>query len=365
MKNIKISVLLSTNRINKKVNPYIKKVKKGCKKLRNEKIFTDEFNSLIKDSVCNVNHFLEISLNSLQNQTFRNFELIISHKYPEDALDVVKKYNDINLKLVREKHSIWHDLGEQYHTVANNKNSAFIHSQGELIFHIDDLTLFNNHVLQEAWDEYKKNNYITSRTFRCITYDKKCSSNELTKKRIGNMKFEWKHDGWIGQHKPLCYTDNPEENMKQNSSIYKSMLWTCGASISRNELIKLNGYEELLDGNLCGIDMDAGDKLAEMSKYNRVASRNYIYEIDDPTPKNMIRNDNILRRICHQIGNPKHIKANSWKPTEAQIRKYYIWHIKNHGVCPDKNWNKFMNVPLFNISNLIKDKEKYSEVTYQ
>lgn len=359
--NPKISVLLATNRINNNVFPYIKKVQRGCKHIHDKKIFTDEFNRLIKDRVYGIHHFLESTLNSLSNQSFRDFEVIISHRYPEDALDVVRKYDDINLNLVREKHSIWHDLGEQYHTVANNKNSAFIHSQGELIFHTDDLTFFNDDVLQEAWNEYKKNNYITSRTFRCITYNGK-HGNSITQK--GNMKTEWQKNGWVGQHKPLSLDDNPENNMKETSLIFNNMFWTCGASVSRNEIIGINGYEELLDGSLCGIDMDAGDRLAKISKYKRVASRNYIYEIDDPTPKNMIRNDNMLRRFCHQIGNPRHVKANSWKPNKEQMRKYYIWHIRNHGVCPDKNWDKFMDVPKFKIQDLIDNKEKYSEVIY-
>ena len=56
-------------------------------------------------------------------------------------------------------------------TVANNKNTAFMNSSGELIYHIDDLTFFNENLLQEAWDLYQDGKYMTGRTVRCITYD--------------------------------------------------------------------------------------------------------------------------------------------------------------------------------------------------
>ena len=74
-------------------------------------------------------HFLEPTLISLERQKFKDFELILSHRYPEDAERIIKEF-DFPIKLVKEKHSIWHDLCEQYHTVANTKNTEFINSSG-------------------------------------------------------------------------------------------------------------------------------------------------------------------------------------------------------------------------------------------
>jgi len=331
----KISVLLATNRINKNVFPYMKKCVDNLDKIDDD-TFTKEFKDLAHYCLKDVSHMLEPTIISLCNQTFKDFEVIISHRYPKDAERILDG-SSFEYKLVKEKHSIWHDLGDQYHTVANNKNTAFINSSGELIYHIDDLTFFNENLLQEAWDEYKRGNYITGRTVRCITYDKK---NKDKIKKIGPNKTRIIKNGWKGEHKPLT-------NTKEHQSIPMSMYWTCSASISAEELLKINGYDELYDGSLAGIDMDAGNRLSMISKYNRVASNNYLYEIDDPTPKNMVRDDVMMRNIFRV----NHIIGNSWKPKPYMVRRYENWHKHNIGEL-DSNWNKFMEVPLYNIKRI-------------
>jgi len=333
----KISVLLATNRVNRNVFPYIQKCVDGLDYLQ-EDTFTDEFYELCNNTLLNIQyHFLETSLISLSNQKFKDFEVIISHRYPKDAEMIVKEYVDnynVPIRLVKEKHSVWHDLGEQYHTVANNKNTAFINSSGELIYHIDDLTFFNENLLQEAWDEYQNGNYMTGRTVRCITYDKNLE-NSIDK--VGPNKIQITKNGWTGQKKPLT----------NDKYIPMNMFWTCSASVSAEELLEINGYDELYDGSLAGIDMDAGNRLSRISNYNRIASENYLYEIDDPTPKNMVRDDVLMRKIFRV----SHIRANSWKPKKFQIRRYENWHKHTLGEL-DPNWDKFMDIPFYNIERI-------------
>ena len=332
---IKISVLLATNRLNKNVFPYMKRAVDGIPKLQ-KNTFTPEFQNLAKKSLLGIKHFIQPTLRSLNSQTFRDFELVISHRYPDDLPDIVDEY-EFPIKIIKEKHSIWHDLGEQYHTVANNKNTAFINSSGELIYHIDDLTFFNENLLQEAWDLYQESKYMTGRTVRCITYDKDIYSNNKQEK-VGPGKVNITKNGWYGQNKPLIfdYHEHPEIPM--------NMFWTCSASVSAKELLDINGYEELYDGSLSGIDMDAGNRLFKISKYRRVASDTYLYEIDDPTPKNMVRDDVMMRQLMRV----NHTKANSWKPTNVQMKKYKRWHEHTKDKL-DINWNKFIDVPIYNI----------------
>jgi len=332
-----ISVLLSTNRLNDKVFKYIKKVQDGYKKNNDIEIFKSEFNPLFDMHVMDTKHLLEMTLSSLASQTFKDFELVISHKYPEDAKDVIKLF-DFPIKLIKEKHSIWHDLGEQYHTVANTKNTAFINSSGELIYHIDDLTFFNQNLLQEAWDLYKDDKYMTGRTFRCITYD---GNKKDGIEKIGANKFRHSKNGWVGEYKPLTMEGD-------HIQIPMSMFWTCSASVSAEELLEINGYDELYDGSLAGIDMDAGTRLATISNYDRVASNNLLYEIDDPTPKNMVRDDVMMRKIFRV----RHIRANSWKPRNNQRQRYKMWHTTMK-LDLDPNWARFMDVPLYDLKRII------------
>ena len=332
----KISVLLATNRINKKVFPYMKKCVDNLDKIK-DNTFNEEFKNLATYCLTDISHILEPTIISLANQKFKDFEVIISHRYPEDAEKILDGV-PFECKLVKEKHSIWHNIGEQYHTVANNKNTAFINSSGELIYHIDDLTFFNENLLQEAWDEWQKGNYMTGRTVRCITYDKNLKDNE---NKVGPNKIQITNNGWTGQQKALT----------QDKFIPMSMFWTCSASVSAEELLEINGYDELYDGSLSGIDMDAGTRLEKISKYRRVASENYLYEIDDPTPKNMIRDDVMMRKLFRV----SHIRANSWKPKPYMIKRYERWHTHKKGKL-DENWDKFKDVPLFDIKR-IKDDE--------
>lgn len=340
---MKVSVILTTNRQNKYIYRYIRKIKNRLKhEDDNARIFTDEFIKLAKDRVDDCTHILEPTLNSLKNQTFDDFELIISHRYPDDAIGIVKNY-DYPIRLVKEKHSIWHDLGVQYQTVANNKNNGLIHANGELIWHIDDLIIFNDDAVKEAWDLYQQGKYMTGRSFRCIRYDK---DYEDGYEQLGPMKTAITKNGWRGEQKPLSY------DMTQHPQIPMSMFWTCSATASLEEMFEINGYDEIYDGSLAGIDMDAGTRLEKISTYTRVASDNYIYEFDDPSPKPQIRNDVMMRAIFGQtppIG-PINVKANSWKPAKPQMNRYERWHKKTYGSL-DKNWDMFMNVPYIDLRN--------------
>jgi hypothetical protein len=338
--NPKISVILATNRINKDVFPYIQKCIDGLDDLQ-ENTFTKEFKKLAEKRLDMVYfHFLEPTLRSLYRQTFKDFEVIISHRYPEDANELIDSWKGVmDIKLIKEKPSIWHNLGDQYHTVANNKNTGLINSKGELIYHIDDLSFFNENLLQEAWDLWKEEKYITGRTVRCITYDKNL---EDTSNKIGPNKTRIIKNGWIGEIKPLTHTH-------EHPTIPMSMFWTCSASVSAEELLKINGYDEVWDGSLAGIDMDAGVRLSYTSRFKRVASENYLYEIDDPTPKNMVRDDVMFRKLIREI----HVKANSWKPTKSQMNRYKNWHKHNIGEL-DQNWDKFIDVPTYDLERKFK-----------
>jgi len=340
---MKLSVILATNKLNKNLKSTIKQFSKGLT-IDNDKAINDEFLELARWRVSSTDHFLQPTLECLAHQKFKDFEFIISHKYPEDAEDLVKEYQkdcDFPIKLVKEKHSIWHDLGPQYHTVANNKNTGFINSEGELILHIDDLSFFNDNLLQEVWDQWKDDNYVTGRTVRCIKYDPKV---ENYKKKIGPNKIEIAENGWVGQIKPLT-------NIEENPQIPMSMFWTCCASVSAEDLYKINGYDEVWDGSLAGIDMDAGTRLDYVSNYSRIASNNYLYEINDPNPKNMVRDDVMFRVLLREI----HTKANSWKPKPFQMRRYKNWHLHNKGEL-DPNWDKMLDVPLYDIKRIRDEK---------
>jgi len=340
----KISIILPTNRINSNVFCKIKDIQDGLKKYdySNMNMFTIEFLPLLTKCVDNINHYLQLTLNSLDEQSFKDYELIISHRYPEDAIDIIKEY-DIPVKLIKEKHSIWHDLGSNYGTLCNNINTAVIHSSGELLWRLDDMEFFNKHTLDELWKLYKQKKYATSRTIRNISFDETITNEEAKISDIRQAKYRLEKLGFRGIVKPLLspiIKDDP-------TPIPGGACWGYSSTININEFLNINGQNEVFDGSVCGTDMELGNRLVNNSLITRVTTNNWIYEIDDNAsiiPKSMTRDDVKFREILRDKGDI----ANSWKPNERERRIYMKWHEKNIGKI-DVNWDSFMKVPYINL----------------
>jgi len=129
------------------------------------------------------------------------------------------------------------------------------------------------------------------------------------------------------------------------------MCWGFSSTISKDDFYAVNGQDEIYDGCICGTDMDLGNRINQISKINRIASRNYVYEINDYPYKYMIRDDVKAREIYGQSPFPKYIKANSWKPSQEQLHRYKQWHESKLGQL-DSNWDRFMDVPMLNLKDM-------------
>jgi len=339
----KISVLLPTKRDNEKLLERFRYFEKNMELIPNSTNFKD----LLINRLEGIKHYLEPTLKSLEKQKYKNLELIISHRNPsKDEIDTISSYN-INCKLVKEKPSIWHDLGVKYPTLCNNINTAFIHSTGELLWRLDDLTFFDNRVTQELINNWNNKLYTTSRAIRCIEYDDiKKGINTIN--RLGPNKVEYINNGWSYQYKPLS----------DNLYIPMSMCWGFSSTISKDEFIELNGQDELWDGAICGTDMELGRRLDVISKYKRVVGKEIIYELDDVPYKSNIRDDVMFRKFCTYKGH----KANCWKPDKRTMRLYKRWHEHEKGEL-DLNWNKMLDVPYIDVKKEY-EKKLIGEIIY-
>jgi hypothetical protein len=98
--------------------------------------------------------------------------------------------------------------------------------------------------------------------------------------------------------------------------------------------------------------MDFGRRLDRVSRYKRKAGPT-IYEFThymEQDKRKKIRDDEKFREICWQLQIPRHIRANNWKPTKVEMIYYEKWHKENIGEL-DRNWNQFINVPLYNLKD--------------
>jgi len=327
---MKISVILPTYRKNNRQElDNLNKI--YCESKSSHTDLPMEFRNLAVDDLHDVDHILSPTLSSLSYQKFTDFELILCHKHPEDIKDLVKDFSDfIDIKIVKEKLSIWHSLGD-YATVNNNRNTGIIYSRGELLFFLDDMTIFNKNLLQTIWNNYMEGFYTTCKVVKRI----KLQDNKI----VGNSKMK---------------------NISEGDVIPNTMTWSYGMSVSSKECFKINGFDEIWDGSFGGTDMDFGRRLNRITKYKRKAGP-IIYEFAHYTEQDKrkkIRDDEAIRQLCKQSPIPQIVRANSWKPTEEEQREYVNWHLKNIGEL-DLNWNQFTNVPFINLKEL-NDNERRS-----
>ena len=96
-----------------------------------------------------------------------------------------------------------------------------------------------------------------------------------------------------------------------------------------------------------GTDEDFGLRLGKISNMKRKIIGN-IYEFNHESQRQKYRDDNILRQICKQSPIPRHIRANLWKPTNNQLKRFENYH-KLNDIYLDKNWKEIMNSPLYEL----------------
>ena len=353
---VKVSIILPTNRYNSDMMIRLNNIQEGLRRVDiiNDRIFTDEFLRLLDYYMDGINHYLELTLRSLERQRYKNFELIITHRNPIDALAIIKAYGkkvNYKIKLVEEKPSIWHSLGN-YPTLINNINTGVIHSEGELIWRIDDMVFFNENTLRELVRLYQFNHYGTSPVVKNISYNKNIKFDRAQRDKIGN-KIIYQKKGFYGIIKNI--TDKPF------AEIPKSMTWGYSSTINIHDFLEVNGQDELWDGSITGTDMELGERISRVSTYRRMRTKQYVYELDDTVGnsiKKSIRDDVIFRNM---ISIPT--KANSWKPTKEEMDAYEKWHLSKYGSI-DSNWKKMLDVPFYDFKEEYKLK-RLGRVIYE
>lgn len=102
----------------------------------------------------NTGKFIEESINSVLNQTYKNWELIIVDDCSTDDTDeVVGKFQDKRIKYIKNEHNMG---------AALTRNRAIREADGEWIAFLDSDDLWAPEKLEKQLDFMKKNGYVFS-----------------------------------------------------------------------------------------------------------------------------------------------------------------------------------------------------------
>mgnify|MGYP006278242301 CR=1 FL=1 len=324
---VKVSIILKTNRTND--NTSFKQWKEF--KDYDNPLIDDAYEFMIKNYF-DCDSFIEPTIKSLIDSEFQDFELIIVHRHPEVIKDVVSKYtNKIKIKLIKEKWSPWHDLEGSYPTISNAINTGVIWADGDIIVSTDDCVIFPPKLLGEL-SEY----IVMPKAIKYYIIDDYVDAHNTV---------------WVKKDK---YRDIlKEENLIRKVWGEWNLLYGYCVVIPTNEMLKLNGFNESLDGAMGEEDGEFSIRVKERFDTERLPATNPIYMFghDYSNVKdgwNGTRDNIKWRKMID-----KYFRANLKRPSDELCNKYKQWHERKYGKV-DKYFDTCKKVPTFNLKKLRK-----------
>ncbi len=226
-------------------------------------------------------HMFQPTLDSLKNQTFKDFELIIidalydkrpnlfkGEPFHADKLSFPVKHIPIehNSKF---NHRFWMD--NRRWNVCGTLNTGIIHANGELLVRIDDCSEFESDYLKKFWEGYKSGYFPMAMHIRYLNGKPARLNQEYMEKGYEASNYyrsqTWEQD----KDKVLknlygedgLVRDSRYKIVKQNGGKMIAPLdWYYGySSMSLEAALKVNGYDELFDGDKSLEDVDMGSRL--------------------------------------------------------------------------------------------------------
>ncbi|OQY10629.1 MAG: hypothetical protein B6I28_00710 [Fusobacteriia bacterium 4572_132] len=190
--------------------------------------------------------YLNLVLKSILKQTYKNFEIIVAEDDQDlEIKKLVEKFREENNK-IEIKHVSQEDRGFRKNKILNE--AIKVSKKENLIFIDGDCILHKNYL-----KEYSK--YINQKSFvygRRAYLSEKFTKQILNKKKIEKINF---FTIFLTKGRKIKYSIyNPFSNIK---NIRKGVVGS-SMSISRENMIKINGFDEDFEQPYYGEDTDIG-----------------------------------------------------------------------------------------------------------
>ena len=319
-------------------------------------------------------HILGPCIESLRYQTFKDFELIVVdslHEYRTRMFEG-EPFGEIPFPVrhvpVHPNHRFW--LNRRRFNASGAMNTGFLYAEGELVVKMDDCCQFGPDLLERMWEEYQ------SGYFPMVMH---------TRYRGGKQAYfdkEYKEKGYevkateTAHHQPQV---EKELSLKVLSEVYpdgapiRDSRWnkveTAGGRLigehnqfygysgfSLDAALKVNGFDELLDGDTSQMDVDFGVRLwfAGYQKMFILDKDMWVIEHEHgPVSSKVIdlpcENIKCNHAVMLNSINRNHWRAHSYELTEKEIEEIVAETLRppcspNQGMFQDD-----CKGPLFNL----------------
>lgn len=208
---------------------------------------------------------------NLKQQTFTDFELIYVDTFYDDN---AAKFADIIAKLpyqvkhvgVHPEHRYWYD--QNYCYISAAKNTGILYADGDLLITCDDAEFFPAQFLERYWHHYKEGRRLHAlhRRMTAINVEDGVPTMPISGSVYQN-DHRWKKvqskDTFHHKHGGLTFA---------------------GTSFSLNEALRVNGFNERMDGCKSLEDCDFGGRLAMLTGVTFALDKEaYAYIVDHPS----------------------------------------------------------------------------------
>lgn len=226
-------------------------------------------------------HLLGPCISSLKAQEFKNFELIVVdglYDYrPEMFRGNPFNANELPFKVkhvsVHPKHAFWISRHRPFSCEA--VNTGLIHANGELVVKVDDCCEFNEKYLETIWESYQCGYFPLSMHIRYMDGKPAHFTEEYTEKAkqtgtSASTRHGAEHDAAVSKHFKEVYgeggliRDTRWKTVEESGGqMIARRNWFYGySSFPLASAIKVNGMDELMDGDYTLMDVDFGQRLA-------------------------------------------------------------------------------------------------------
>jgi hypothetical protein len=231
-------------------------------------------------------HLWEPTLQTLKNQTFKDFEYIIIDVFYDKRPNYFKEHNyGLKIKHIPAAPNIWYKYGvvqtcEQF-------NKGIVAADGELLFFDADSAMLHPKLMQNLWNHYQDGYFVSLGFGADLTYSKELYEIQLDQYGIyKNIPGKWQgvdikqtrkeEMDWYSAlgYKGNVIMDHRYRQLFENTSKDMQIIlpqWYYGISTASLEAaLDINGFETMFDGDAAANDIDFGNRLY-MAGYKKIA----------------------------------------------------------------------------------------------